>query len=70
MSFAEIKAELPKLTRDERKELSRTLELLEPVDDPAFMAELTRRNREAARGENLVTDEELRSLLRTRGHDV
>lgn len=70
MSFAEIVAELPKLTPQERTELSQKLKLLEPFDDPEFMAELTRRNREAERGENVVTDEEFRAILRTRGHDV
>lgn len=70
MTFAEITAELPKLTPAERKELAQRLRLLEPFDDPVFMAELTRRNREAARDENLITKEDLYRRLREAGRDV
>ncbi len=70
MSFAEITAELPKLTAEERQALGRQLKILEPFDDPEFMAELTRLNREAERGENLITKEELYRRLREAGRDV
>jgi hypothetical protein len=70
MSLAEIKAELPKLTPAERAALARELELLQDFNDPAFVAELTRRNREAERGENVVTDEEFRARLQALGRSV
>lgn len=70
MSFAEIVAEQPKLTPEERTALSQKLKLLEPFNDPQFVAELTRRNREAAQGINVVTKEELYRRLREAGRDV
>lgn len=70
MSFAEIKAELPKLTPQERTALARELRQLETFGDPAFVADLTRRHREMEKGENVATDEEFRARLRALGRDV
>jgi hypothetical protein len=70
MSFAEIKAELPKLTPEERIALARELDLLRDFNDPAFVAEITRRNRETERGENVMTDDEFRAHLQALGRGL
>lgn len=70
MSFAEIKAEIPKLTPAERAALRRELELFRDFENPEFLGELTTRNREAERGENLLTDEEFRSRLQALGRNI
>lgn len=62
MSLAEIKAEIAKLTPEELAELKREL-IRDPFDDPAYIAELTRRNRDAEQGERVVDDEEFRARL-------
>jgi hypothetical protein len=64
MSFAEIKAELPKLTPSERAALALELEALRDFNDTNFLDELTRRNRDAENGQSITTDEQFRARLR------
>jgi hypothetical protein len=70
MSFAEIKAELPKLTPQERTALAQELRKLEPFNDPDLMSRLTRLNDEVERGENVISKDEMLRRLRAAGRDV
>lgn len=70
MSFAEIKAELPKLNAAEREALELELKVLRDFDNPEFVAALTKANAEARRGENLISREELYQRLREAGRSV
>jgi hypothetical protein len=54
MSIAELKETADKLTAEERAWLTRYLATLNRVNDPAFIAEVTRRSREMIDG-NFVT---------------
>ena len=46
MSIAELKETADNLTAEERAWLTRYLATLNRINDPAFLAEVTRRNRE------------------------
>jgi hypothetical protein len=59
MSFAEIKAELPKLTDDQREELAAYLTFLKLQNDPEFLREMERRMQAMDRGEEVVSREEV-----------
>ena len=59
MSLAEIKAELPKLSAEEREELAAHLAFLERQNDPEFCQELDRRMRAMDRGEEKVSRDEV-----------
>ena len=70
MSLAGIKAELPKLTPEERVSLAQELQKLRPFNDPEVMARIEQRLDEAERGENLHSKEELFRHLRAAGREV
>jgi hypothetical protein len=69
MSLAEIKAEISKLTPEERAELRREL-MRNPLDDSEYMAEIERRHAEMLRGVNKLTKEEVYARLRAAGRQV
>ena len=65
MTYAEIRQSLPALSKDEREALALDLKALAVLDDPAYLAEITRRgDRRGADG--AITDAELRRLLAAR----
>lgn len=70
MSFAEIAAELPRLTPLERAALARQLQQFKPFDDPELMNRLTRSVDEAERGDRLIAKEQLAERLRAAGRTV
>ena len=61
MSFAEIRDEVAKLSREERLDLEAYLLFLTQQDDPVYQAELSRRIARMQRGE-VVTAEELQAV--------
>jgi hypothetical protein len=58
MSITELKATADKLTTEERAWLTRYLATLNRINDPAFIAEVTRRNRDMIAG-NFVTRDDI-----------
>ena len=70
MSFAEIKADRPKLSDDERAELRRALIDYKRIDDPGYWAEMDRRIDEMERGIDVVTKEEMVARLRAAGRSA
>jgi hypothetical protein len=70
MSFAEIQAEIPKLRPEERAALRQQLESMRRFEDPAFMADLSRRIEDAEQGINMVPGEEVVARLRALGKSV
>ncbi len=58
MSIAELKETADKLSAEERAWLTRYLATLNRINDPAFIAEVTRRNREMIGG-NFVTRDDI-----------
>ena len=65
MTYAEIRESLPSLSKDEREELALDLKALALLDDPAYLAEITRRGDRRGVGA-AITDAELRRLLEAR----
>ena len=67
MSTVELKEAVDKLSAEDRAWLTRYLATLNRVNDPAFITEVTRRNRAMADGkfvtreEALIIDEKLRT---------
>jgi hypothetical protein len=61
MSIAELKETADNLTAEERAWLTRYLATLNRINDPAFLAEVTRRNREMIAG-SLVTRDEILAI--------
>jgi hypothetical protein len=70
MSLAEIKQEVTRLTRAERDELVLQLAVLEDLEDPAFLAELTRAHADAESGIAGLTREELLARLKAAGRST
>ena len=70
MSLAEIKAEIAKLSPDERAQLRRELTPTVEIDDPAYWAEIDRRHAEMEQGVNVVTKEQMYARLRAAGLDI
>ena len=70
MSLAEIKAELPKLTPEERAALAQELQNFLPFNDPDLMARIERAIDDAERGENIHSKDELFRRLRAAGREV
>jgi hypothetical protein len=58
MSLAEIKKEIVNLTDEDRLEIAALLDHLDRMKDPAWLAEIARRNEEMDRGRK-VTEAEL-----------
>ncbi len=65
MTYDEIRAALPALSRVEREELALDLKAIALMDDPAYVAEITRRGDQRTAGD-AITDAELRRLLEAR----
>ncbi len=65
MTYAEIRESLPSLSKEEREELALDLKALALLDDPAYLAEITRRGDRRGAG-TAITDAELRRLLEAR----
>ena len=63
MSLAEIKAEIPKLTAEERDELAVFLRVCADMNQPGFKAELTRAVDEIESGVNVMTKAEALTRL-------
>lgn len=57
MSIAELKETADKLSPEERTWLRRHLALLDRINDPVFVAEVTRRNSAMEAGEFLTREE-------------
>ena len=70
MSLAEIKAELPKLTPEERTALAQELQNFRPFNDPGMMARIERAIDDAERGENIHSKDELFRRLQTAGREI
>jgi hypothetical protein len=70
MSLAEIKAELPKLTPQERASLAQELQNFQPFNDAVLMERIERAIDEAERGENAISAEALFGRLRAAGREV
>jgi hypothetical protein len=70
MSVAEIKQQISKLSRDERAELEAQLEVMKAFDDPEYMAEITRRCRDAEQGIHVLTKEQMLARLREAGVEL
>ena len=64
MSFSEIKDQVAQLTAEERDQLAEHLRLLRALHDPEIMTEMERRLEEMERGQNVVTESELKGRLR------
>jgi hypothetical protein len=65
MTYAEIRAALPALNKQEREGLALDLKAIALLDDPEYLAEITRRGDERGKG-TVVTDEDLRRRLAAR----
>lgn len=59
MSTAELQQTADRLTVEERAWMRRYLALLDRISDPAFVAEVTNRNRTMAAGDFLTREEVL-----------
>ena len=70
MSLAEIKAELPKLTPEERAALAQELQNFLPFNDPDLMARIETAIDDAERGEKTHSKDELFRRLRAAGREV
>ena len=70
MNLAEIKAELPKLTTEERAALAQELQNFRPFNDPGLMARIEHAIDDAERGENIHSKDELFRRLRAAGSEV
>ena len=70
MSLAEIKAELPKLTPEERAVLAQELQNFRPFNDPELMARIERAIDDAEQGENIHSKDEMFRRLRAAGREV
>jgi len=70
MSLAEIKAELPKLTPEERTALAQELQNFRPFNDPGMMARIERAIDDAERGENIHSEDELFRRLQAAGREI
>ncbi len=70
MSLADIRAELPKLTTQERASLAQELQYFQPFNDPALMAQIAHSIDEAERGEKVHSGEELLRRLGEAGREV
>ena len=70
MSLAEIKAELPKLTPEERTALAQELQNSRPFNDPGMMARIERAIDDAERGENIHSEDELFRRLQAAGRGI
>jgi hypothetical protein len=57
MSTAELKEAVDKLSPEERAWLTRYLATLNRINEPAFVAEVTRRHHELAAGQAVTRDE-------------
>ena len=57
MSTAELKAAVDKLSAEERAWLTRYLATLNRINEPAFIAEVTRRHQEMVAGQAVTRDE-------------
>jgi hypothetical protein len=57
MSTAELQKTADRLSVEERAWMRRYLALLDQINDPAFIAEVTRRNQAAAAGDFLSREE-------------
>ena len=57
MSTAELKEAVDKLSAEERAWLTRYLATLNRINDPAFVAKVTRRNAEMTAGHVVTRDE-------------
>jgi hypothetical protein len=69
MSTTELKEAVDKLSADDRAWLTRYLATLNRINDPTFIAEVTRRNHEMAAGHVVTRDElfDLEARLRAEG---
>jgi len=67
MSLAEIKQEIVRLTPAERAELELQLQILRDLEDPQYLAELTRIQADAERGVQVIDREEMMARLRAAG---
>ena len=70
MSLAEIKAELPKLTPEERTALAQELQNFRPFNDPGMMARIELAIDDAERGENIHSKDELFRRLQAAGRGI
>jgi len=70
MSLAEIKAELPKLTPEERTALAQELQNFRPFNDPGMMARIERAIDDAERGENMHSKDDLFRRLQAAGREI
>jgi hypothetical protein len=69
MRLAEIKAELPRLTPEERAALAQELQNFSPFNDSGLMARIEHAIDEAERGENFHSKDELLRRLRAAGKE-
>ena len=70
MSLADIKAELPKLTPEERTALAQELQNFRPFNDPGMMARIERAIDDAEGGENIHSKDELFRRLQAAGREI
>jgi hypothetical protein len=70
MSLAEIKQEVIRLTPAEREELALQLAVLKDLEDPAFLAELSKAHDDAEHGIGYLTREEMLTRLRAAGRQL
>jgi hypothetical protein len=66
MSYAEIRDQLHTLSKEERINLARDLNSLALLDDPEYLAEITRRMDDLEAGKGIITSEELYRILAER----
>ena len=67
MTYAEIRASLQSLTKQEREGLALDLRAIALLDDPEYVAELTRLMDEAEAGATrFMDDQQLRAVLMAR----
>jgi hypothetical protein len=66
MSYAEIRDQLHTLCKEDRQRLTRDLQSLALLDDPEYMAEITRRMDDFKAGKGIITSEELYRILAER----
>ncbi|MBI5771740.1 MAG: hypothetical protein HZA93_28475 [Verrucomicrobia bacterium] len=66
MSIAELKETAERLSPEERKWMRRHLALLDQINDPTFIEEMTRRNRAMAAGDFITREEVLASDAKLR----
>lgn len=67
MSLAEIKEEITRLTPAEREELAVQIQVLKDLEDPVFLARLTKANADAERGVRVIDREDMIARLRAAG---